>query len=108
MARYILIDRNSGYIWGDSSDIDGHIVNGSPCEVAEALDRSIGEFIGTEYYESHSKDVGATYDIYRADVDGSEAVGNIHDGTDQELIDAVCHDCSYIGTVVRIMSDDVL
>lgn len=105
MARYILIDRNSGYIWGDSADIAGEIFTGSPVETAQALDESIGDLGGpAEYEETHQSDASATYDVYRADVRGSEAVGNIHDGQDQELIDAVVRDCEFVTSIKRTIA----
>jgi len=98
MARYILIDNCSGYIYGDTADIDGksyfHI---SPVEAARLVDESIGEYGRT--YTEQSHDPRATvdgYHVYRADVRGSDAVGNIPDGQDQEMIEAVTRDCEYV------------
>lgn len=100
MARYILIDNHSGYIFGDSADINGKIFDGTPCEVAQAIDESIGEY-GRSYEESDPDNSTVSgYHVYRADIDGSEAVGNIHDGQDQEMIAAVERDCEYV-TFVR-------
>ena len=96
MARFILIDSNTGYIFGDSADIDGKIVTGSPCEVAKALDESIGE-TGRTYTEltRDPRDTRTGYRVYRADINGSEAVGSIHDGQDREMIEAVERDCEF-------------
>jgi hypothetical protein len=72
------------------ADIGGKIVTGSPCEVAEALDKSIGEMDGpVEYWETYRTEANVTYDVYRADVRGSEQVPVIQDGQDQEMIEAV-------------------
>src|SRR6266436_1377860 len=102
MARYILIDRNSGFIWGDSADLSGKIFGGSPLEYAAALDDSIGELDGdAEYAETYKSDPDATYDVYRADVDGSEAVPVVRDGQDRETIKAVESDCEYITSIIR-------
>ncbi len=110
MARYIFIDRNSGFIFGDSANIDGKIVNGSPCDVAYELDMSIGypypdaNFShGIAYEETARSDLDATYDVYRADINGREAVVAIEDGQDQEIIEAVRRDCQYITTIRRRM-----
>jgi hypothetical protein len=68
MARYIFIDQNSGYIWGDSADIDGKIVTGTPVEVAAALDASLEEDPALfTYWQTHKSDPERTYDVYRAD-----------------------------------------
>jgi hypothetical protein len=101
MARYILIDNYSGYIFGDSADLNGHIFSGTPVEFAAALDASIGDHGRT--YEDVSRHTLASneagYHVYRADVDGSEAVAVVSDGEDQETIDAVVQDCEYVTTI---------
>ena len=99
MARYIFIDRYSSYIWGDSANIGGKIVTGTPCEVAEALDKSVGEVQYKHYWETRKSDADATYDVYRVDIDGSEQVGII--GQNEELIDAVKRDCEYVTSIAR-------
>jgi hypothetical protein len=101
MARYIFIERNTGYIWGDSADINGKIVNGTPCEVAQALDESIGEHGPAEYWETYQSDENGVYDVYRADINGSEAVAIIQNGQDQETIEAVIQDCEYVTSIAR-------
>ncbi len=108
MARYILIDNYSGYIFGDSADLNGHIFSGTPVEFAAALDASIGEHGRT--YEDVSRHALASnesgYHVYRADVDGSEAVAVVCDGQDQETIDAVVQDCEYVTTIRWHFTDD--
>jgi hypothetical protein len=100
MARYILIDNNSGYIFGDSADLNGSIFSGSPVEFAAALDASIGEH-GRVYEElsRNPRDTSTGYDVYRADVDGSDAVPVVWDGQDQETINAVTQSCRYEGYI---------
>lgn len=98
MARYIFIDSFTGYIFGDSADIDGRIVAGTPAEVAAVLDASIGE--QEREYELLSRNPRTTdtgYDVYRADVNGSEAVPIVIDGQDRETINAVIAGCEYVG-----------
>lgn len=101
MARYILIDNCSGYIFGDSADLDGKIFIGTPLEYAAALDASIGE--GGRIYEDVSRrDLASNesgYHVYRADVNGSEAVPVVWNGQDRETIDAVVRDCEYVTTI---------
>jgi hypothetical protein len=91
MARYIAIDNYSGYIFGDSADFEGSIFSGTPLEYVEALDRSIGNY-SREYDEqsfASSRNGASGYRVYRVDVSGSEAVTVVHDGQNQETIDAV-------------------
>ena len=45
MPRYILIDNNSGYIFGDSADFAaGNQSDLTPTEAARLMDESIGEY----------------------------------------------------------------
>jgi hypothetical protein len=100
MPRYILIDNNSGYIWGDSADFAAHIQSDlEPIEAARTLDASLGAT--GAYWETNSTDPHTCYHVYRADVAGSEAVPVISDGQDQEMIDAVERDCKYITSIAR-------
>ena len=74
MPRYILIDRASGYIRGDSVDFaPSHQAGLTPIEAAVRLDASLHEG-GDAYYETEWHDQRATYDIYCAfaDVCGAE------------------------------------
>ncbi len=104
MARYILIDNASGYIWGDSADLSGKIFAGSPIEFARALDESLGFYDG-EYEVCTRSEVASNetgYHVYRADVGGSEAVSAIVDGQSREMIEAVTNDCEYVTTIRRV------
>lgn len=106
MRRYIFIDSNSGYIWGDSADFATESTDDIPA-LARMLDESIGEI--DRAYVVHNVDPRTTatgYHVYRADVRGSEQVGNIHDGQDQEMIEAVERDCEYVGFVEAISAAD--
>ena len=101
MARYILIDTNTGYIFGDSADFAaGHQSDMvSIADAARMLDESIGERDRT-YTEYPSRPEGASgYEVYRADVLGSEAITVVQDGQCQETIEAVMRDCEYAGFV---------
>ncbi|HRD35078.1 MAG TPA: hypothetical protein PLR02_12565 [Rhodocyclaceae bacterium] len=99
MARYILIDNNSGYIFGDSADFAQCAPDGI-VEAARILDESIGEQ-GRSYVERNSNpNTTATgYDVYRADINGSEAVPVVQDGQNQDVIDEVVRLCEYVGFV---------
>lgn len=106
MARYILIDNNSGYIFGDSADLDGRIFEGSALEFAKALDEHIGgeprEYVEHRAYPSTT---ASGYHVYRADVNGSDAVTVVWDGQDQETIDAVVRDCRYEGFIETMAAE---
>ena len=100
MARYILIDLDSGYIFGDSADLNGGIYHGDDAlEYAQALDASIGCHGRTYEMHSNGRNQSSGYHVYRADIDGSEAVTVVWDGQDQDTIDAVQASCQYVGFI---------
>jgi hypothetical protein len=99
MARYIIIDQASGYIWGDSADLNGRVFNGTPLEFAQALDRTNGEHDRRYYELTYSGLHARGYHVYRVDVGGSEIVPVVTDGTDQSMIDAVERDGQYLGFI---------
>jgi hypothetical protein len=99
MARYILIDNCSGYIWGDSADLDGKVFTGTAVEFAAALDRSVdpSAAVGREYVEEARADNGSEtgYHVYEAD--GAPA---FHEGQSQsEAARAVKMSCPYDGFI---------
>lgn len=99
MPRYILIDSDSGYIFGDTADFAAGQEISRIKDAARLLDESIGER-GRTYLEHDSPRNSVTgYNVYRADINGSEAVPVIHDGQDQKQIDAVEAACEYVGFV---------
>jgi hypothetical protein len=102
--RLILIDNNSGFIFGEfaSNDYTGNF-DRHACldEAAQHVDAQVG--VEPRIYESSriapdSVPHGGYY-VYRADVRGSEQVPAITDGTDPEMIRAVERDCEYFGFV---------
>lgn len=102
MTRYIIQDCYTGYIWGDSADFAAPGgKKEQPQTMVEAcrmLDESLGEFERT--YEEVSRLSGDTgYVVYRADINGSEAIPVVQNGQDQEMIDAVERDCQLLGYV---------
>jgi hypothetical protein len=100
MPRYILIDNASGYIWGDhttSDQGDEGIIAAAQAVDAEAGGRP--EPVTYEVLGYNPRDTSDGYHVYRSDVRGSDQIGNILDGQDQELIDAVARDCEYVGYV---------
>jgi hypothetical protein len=100
MARYILIDNYSGYIWGDSADLNGKIFSGAALEFAKALDESVGEYSRTYTEQSRcGASNQAGYHVYQADIDGSDAVPVVRDGQDQDTIDTVEASCRYDGFI---------
>jgi hypothetical protein len=98
--RIILIDNNSGYIFGDSADFAAGVQIESCEQAAQLLDESIGEHGRTYTHSSRADGSDRTgYHCYRADIDGSEAVALVQDGQDQETIDNVVSSCKYVGFV---------
>jgi hypothetical protein len=112
--RLILIDNSSGFIFGDTANYligrldewrDNNSDDNSDTErlsllAARLLDDSIGEH-GREYefVRYDPLDTRTGYFIYRADIDGSEAVPVVTNGKSQETIDAVRRDCRFEGFV---------
>ena len=101
--RLILIDNNSGYVFGEfaSNDYTGDF-DRYACleEAAKHVDAEIGAH--DRVYEASRIAPNTTqggYYVYRADVRGSEQVPAITDGTDPEMIRAVENDCEYFGFV---------
>ncbi|MFA5387487.1 MAG: hypothetical protein WC322_03790 [Candidatus Paceibacterota bacterium] len=102
MARYILIDNSSGMIYADTADLPGwYGSDGTPETAARLTDEQAGGVYDLSYtlrYEHH-RDNRPGYRVYRADIDGSEAVPVVQDGTDGDMIEAVERDCEYVGFV---------
>ena len=75
--RLILIDHYSGYIWGDSADFAAGRAMESAADAARQLDESLCSR-GRTYTEHGPRYRPASnetaYHVYRADIDGSEAV----------------------------------
>jgi hypothetical protein len=101
MARHILIDNASGYIWGDSADLNGKIFSGTAVEFAAALDESMGEH-GRVYIEARNpRDTSTGYHAYTA----TDAFPTVSDGQDSETIKAVERDCAYVGFIAITYQD---
>jgi len=110
----ILIDNHSRLIFGDTANYrlggldewrDSNSDNSSDIErlsllAARLLDDSIGEH-GREYefINYDPRDPRTGYFIYRADINGSDALPVVTDGQNQETIDAVHRDCRFEGFV---------
>lgn len=107
MPRYILIDNASGFIFGDTADYNGKIAiaqteGGSPIDAARELDETVVGEHGRSYAEVGRRELASNetgYHVYRADINGSDAVATIADGQDPEMIEAVERDCKYVTTV---------
>jgi len=102
MPRYILIDNNSRYIFGDTADFNGEIYAASgPEDAARELDERVVKEYGrtyTLYTEEPSLEVDG-YWVYRADVRGSEAVPLVDDGRSQKMTNDVVRNCEFVGFV---------
>jgi hypothetical protein len=106
MPAYILIDNNSGYIFGDMRDIGGKSYTGADI-TPEAAARTLDEHLnaGAAEYETYSPNYRQhgddAYHVYRVDVAGSEVIPIIWDGQDQETIERVERDCVKVAIVTR-------
>lgn len=116
--RMILIENNSGFIFGDTADLPRHTFAGDESPITQSdlaasrdavhaarwLDEAVvGEFgRGYEFMAHAPRDTGTGYRVYRADVDGSDAVPVVQDGQDRGTIEAVERDCEFIGYVAVI------
>lgn len=101
MARYILIDNCSGYIWGDTGDLNGPARDESPIEASRRLDESLNEY-GRGYEQVSRRQLASNesgYHVYRADVDGSEAIPLVYDSHDKQTLNDVERLCEYICTI---------
>jgi hypothetical protein len=111
--RLILIDNNSGYVFGDTAvflagspewrdDVSAADYEIEPLALlaARLLDESAGR-PGRAYpfVDCDPIDTSTGYHVYRADAEGHEAVPLVYDGQNQAVIDAVAADCRYVGFV---------
>ncbi len=100
MSRLILIDRSSGYIWGDTADYARcHQGALTPAIAANLLHRSLQEE-DAAFVETHRTDTTAVYDVLEdRGQDRSRLV--IEDGQDQATISAVWSGCDHVATLCR-------
>jgi hypothetical protein len=87
LTRYIAIEHNSGYIWGDAT-------SETPEEACAAIDRD-ADWSKAVAWERVSpiRDTDGGYHVYEA----SAGLPDIEDGQDQEMIDRVIAECRHIG-----------
>lgn len=104
MARYILIDANSGYIFADTGDLNGPARDETPADAARRTDEEIGnnDLEYTELTGGQSSRGKTGYYVYRADIDGREVVPLVENGQDQDTIDEVESKCEYVCFVETI------
>lgn len=113
MPRYIMIDSFSGWIYGDTADLpehpDHHLMDdvrnsahSDQAMVAAArwMDEATGNAHGRAYQAVSRLDGRHGYEVYRADIGGSDAVSVVWDGQDQDTIDAVIKHCEHVGGVL--------
>jgi hypothetical protein len=88
VTRYIAIEHNSGYIWGDA-------ITETPEAACTLIDHGADESRPgrTWEYVSPIRDTDGGYHLYAA----SSGFPEIDDGQDQEMIDRVVGECAYIG-----------
>ena len=112
MARFILIDNCSGFIAGDTADFNGGIAQvqidgGSAIDAVRELDETIVGEHGRAYEDvSRLADNETGYLVYRADVEGSDAVAAVWDGQDQDTIDAVVASCPLVAAIRCVSGQD--
>lgn len=104
MARYILIDNNSGYIWGDTSDVGGKSLDLGTDESAilnacMAVDEDCGApdrtytVVGNRSPRALQGHDG--YLVYRA----PDGFRQLPDGQHKDDIEAVQRECTLVGVV---------
>ena len=99
MPRYVLIDRETGYV-GDTADFADYEQPGlTPQRAAQLLDVSLHE-VPNMYRETERTAANATYDVFRADINDSETVP-VFEGPDREIIDAIERGCEYVTSLIR-------
>jgi hypothetical protein len=101
MARWILIDRATGRIFGDSAHFSDETFD-TPLEFAQALDTSLG-VVGREYAHSGEcelpHDEPSGYLCYRAPEEGLGSIPVVREGHTQEVIEAVENACTPAGFI---------
>lgn len=107
MARYILIDNHSGLIFADTGDLNGAARDETPIEAAARFDRE-SHYTNTSYEDvpratMHANAIG--FHVYRADIDGSEAVPLVVNGEDEATIQEVESRCRYVASLRRFCND---
>ena len=101
MARYIIQDAFTGYLWGDTADFAAGKDFDGIVDACRLLDESVDPSAATtREYEEVSRLSGASgYLVYRADINGSDAVPVVYDGQSKEAIEAVETSCELVGYV---------
>jgi len=104
MARFIIIDTNSGYIFGDTANLpagqftcSGGLNDADMAAACRAIDATNGEH-GRSYEALNGvRELNGRsgYMVYL----GSNAVATVIDGQDQEAIETVERHCALVGVV---------
>lgn len=101
--RIIFIDNCSGFVWGEGTLPDGGTINAEALETeALVLDAIIDQSsaLTRTYSGTTSKNaLAANQTGYLIYADQAGQIGEIADGQDQELIEAVTSKCTQIGCV---------
>src|SRR5262245_10112101 len=99
VPRYVLIDRETGYV-GDTADFADYEQSGlTPQHAAQLLDVSLRE-VPNMYRETERTAANATYDVFRADVNLGERVP-VFESPDGEIINAIERACEYVTSLIR-------
>lgn len=104
MPRFILQNIPDGHIYADTADLAGwREADDETPEVAARLADALQGFEADAYVtRAFSSPLIAGYRVYRADIDGSEAVPVVADGTDRETIEAVETLCEEWCSIERV------
>lgn len=103
MPRFILIDADTGYVFGDTADLSGLNVNPeSATEAARLIDTMVIGEHGRIYSEVSRRALnGRTgYLVYRADDGSNWPVPAVIDGQDPETIAAIEQNCEFVAAVL--------
>lgn len=110
MPRFIMIDSDSGYVFGDTADLNGKLVPCSnPVEACHAMDHAVGEYRRT--YREHGPDSHAArrgasgYFVYTARE--GQRYPFIHDGQDKADIAAVQRNLTLVAFVETVRPSEV-
>jgi hypothetical protein len=101
MPRYILVEVNSGFVWGDTASLpEFSNTNQTPIDAARVLDESLSEYNrGYEQVFPHEIMGQDGYLVYEVD----DTVPVVYDGQDKEML-ALLSD--YYSPVCAIRSFD--
>jgi hypothetical protein len=97
ISRYIAIEHNSGFIWGDADEATPE----AACARIEA-NFDFSRITGAWERVPPIRDTDGGYHVYEAPA----GFPNIEDGQDQEMIERVVAECQHIGDYRPVAEDE--